>query len=616
MVNALELLTHSVAAREGYRGRARNDHRARILARKLVLPPVYITHSAPATPDGTTLHTPGWTSAMSGGIGDAHEVFDTEIIDGLVHAWLARRELGLPASTSHLIAARIHSVARSRFWRWPAGARNQFNWYVLISAADATVTGRPATLAVAMRRHLNRFLRGVMHPPVGGAGNLGPSLRFHYLPDDPLNDRRNVESTEYANIVLSFARFWSRARAAGMPAPRSGGRTLLRRWTTRVLAGGWTHGGYLNWDSGLGFNRWHQAKKLGLTQQALIGVAQARELQPSAAWGRWAKWLLDRSLAWYVAQPAVVGGFPDAVFFGLSVKPQSVSSAALGAVRVQANAARAVEAGLGRLRGTRPPALYAYDPDIGRLAITTPAYNTAIVAVNQRAFPYGGIELARLFDGNQRVAANIGGVGNAAFGVRVRNAAGRVVLSSQTARPAVSRSVTPLRLTRAPSGVRARAASSRGRSYAGRFRVLEARGSMTRRQARVATTHRFTSRAITTTWRVGRRRGAGALSTDVLFPSWGGRTAVIAVMRDGTRRRLGSVRLAEVARFEIGSRYTVIPLVRPAGAVASLRYPARQSSQPHPGPTLVVALTRRARFHRVGFAARIVPRLSRTVQPS
>ena len=74
-----------------------------------------------------------------------------------------------------------------------------------------------------------------------------------------------------------------------------------------------------------------------------------------------------------------------------------------------ANAARAVEAGLGRARASRPPALYAYDPDIGRLAVTTPAYNTAIVAVNQRAFPYGGIDLARLFDGKQEIAANIGG---------------------------------------------------------------------------------------------------------------------------------------------------------------------------------------------------------------
>jgi hypothetical protein len=54
--------------------------------------------------------------------------------------------------------------------------------------------------------------------------------------------------------------------------------------------------------------------------------------------------------------------------------------------------------------------------------------------------------------------------------------------------------------------------------------------------------------------------------------------------------------------------------VRPAGAVATLRRPAPQSSQPHPGPTLVVAVARRARFRRVRFAARIVPGLSRAIQ--
>ena len=69
-----------------------------------------------------------------------------------------------------------------------------------------------------------------------------------------------------------------------------------------------------------------------------------------------------------------------------------------------ANAARAVDAGLGRKPGQVPPPLYAFDPDTGRLAVTTPTYNTAIVAVNQRAFPYGGLDLARLFDGTQEVA--------------------------------------------------------------------------------------------------------------------------------------------------------------------------------------------------------------------
>ena len=109
--------------------------------------------------------------------------------------------------------------------------------------------------------------------------------------------------------------------------------------------------------------------------------------------------------------------------------PQTTGSARLAAAQLQANAARAVEAGLGRMRGEAPPPLYAFDPDIGRLAVTTPAYNTAIVAVNQRAFPYGGIELARLFDGDQDVAANIGGRAPAAFGLLVRTPERRTACS-------------------------------------------------------------------------------------------------------------------------------------------------------------------------------------------
>ena len=102
-------------------------------------------------------------------------------------------------------------------------------------------------------------------------------------------------------------------------------------------------------------------------------------------------------------------GLVDPVLFDLNVVPQGVGSARLAAARVQANAARAVDAGLGAKKAATPPPLYAYDPDIGRLAVTTPTYNTAIVAVNQKAFPYGGLDLARFYDGQQEVAGNIGG---------------------------------------------------------------------------------------------------------------------------------------------------------------------------------------------------------------
>ena len=233
----------------------------------------------------------------------------------------------------------------------------------------------------------------------------------------------------------------------------------------------------MNWDSGLGFQRWHQSKKLGLTQQALIGIASAPSLS-DPQWQRYAKYMFDRSLEFYARTSDRDGGIADALFFNVHAVPQGVASARLGAARVLANAARAIDAGLGRARSTEPPALYSFDPDIGRLAVTTPAYNTAIVAVNQRAFPYGGLDLARLFDGNQDVAANIGGTPPASFGALVRDVNGRRVLASQVARTSVDRSVTPLQLTKAPSGAGARAASATTSAYAGPFTDLRATGTI------------------------------------------------------------------------------------------------------------------------------------------
>jgi len=617
MINAGLLLSHSVAAQHGHDGPSRNDRRARQIARALVSPPAFIEQRPPQPPAGSQLHVPGWSSSMTSPNGNQHLVYSAEIVDGLVHAWKARRELGLSDELADAIADRIHRVATGSFWRWPAIRLNQINWYALVYAADATVTGRPAALATPFQRQLARFVDEADGAPGGGIGNFGPGLRFHYLPHRTLDTTMNVDSAEYANIVMSFTRFYGQARAGGMPAVSGARRRLLRQWVKRVLAGYWTHSGYMNWDSGLGFDRWHQAKKLGLSQQALIGIAQTRELQPSPAYGRWAKWMLDRGLAWYERQPAHMGGLPDPVFFQVSQVPQTVGSARLAAVRVQANAARAVAAGLGRMRAVAPSPLYAYDPDTGRLAVTTPAYNTAILPVSQRAFPYGGIELARLFDGDQRVAANIGGRGSAAFGVQVRDAAGRVVLASQEGRDHVDRQVTPLRLTSAPSGVGVRASTRARRAYAGSFHELRATGSVSTAAARVTAAHRFMARAIETRWTVTRTRAGAPLSAAVTFPSWGRRARFVAVLRDGSRRRVGAepVALRDVATFEAsgpGSGYALVPLSRPAGAVARTVRPAAQSSAPAPGPSLRIALG--ARLDRVGLAVRIIPGLSRTVQ--
>src|SRR4051794_2549857 len=612
MVNSLLLLTHSVAAMENHQGPARNDHRARLIAKALVSSPAFIT-TRPAHPKaGSQTHVPGWTNSLDG-VGAQHLVFDAEVVDGLVYAWRAREQLGLPQSTSDAIARAIDTTARGNFWRYPTIRLNQINWYVLMYEADATVTGKTDLVRNDMRNQIIRFVRG-MRGDSAHAGNVGAGMRFHYLPNSQINHPMNVDSAEYANIVLSFSRFYEQARHQGMNALPTSHVALLRQWTKRVIDGYWTHSGYMNWDTGFGFERWHQAKKLGLTQQALIGIASAKALQPSADYGKWSKWFLDRSLTWYAKQAVRADGLPDPVFFKLYSVPQTTASARLAAARVQANAARAIAAGLGHMAAAQPPALYAFDPDTGRLAVTTPSYNTAIVPVNQRAFPYGGIELARLFDGEQHVAANIGGRAPAAFGMRVQDSTGRQVFASQIGGSRVSRGVTPLRLTKAPVGAGATAAAAVGHAFAGPFSDLRATGTVSTGTLAARTTHRFTPRFIDETWSLRRVRGSAHLTASVLFPSWGARSArVVAVLNDGTRVSVAAraVSLARVAYFQVVSEhsgYVIVPRSRPAGAVARVLHPAGQSSDPDPGPTLAVELARNSSSWRsLGLAVRMAP---------
>jgi hypothetical protein len=601
--NGNMLLTHSVAALRGHTGAARNDRRARRLVDALVSSPPFVATPPPKVGDAQT-HAPGFVSSMSSRRSNQHMVIDTEIVDGLRHAWLARRALGLSARQSRLIADRIHRTAMGRYYRWPTIRLNQINWYALMYAADATVTGRPRLLRDDLRHQIARFARGAQGS-ARVAGNLGAGLHFHYLPHVRRSHPMNVDSAEYANITASFLREYRQARRAGMRAPSPGARRLLRQWLMRVIAGYWTHGGYVNWDTGFGFRRWHQAKKFGLSQQALIGIATAPGLAPHRDAPAWAKWMLDRGFAFYERRLADDPG-PGGLFFGVHAVPQDLASARLALSRVQSNAARAVAAGLGAAPAKQPPPLYAFDPDTGRLAVSTPAYSTAVVPSSRGAFPYGGIELARLYDGRQEPAGGIGGRPPAAFGVLVRDISGRKVVASQL--PDRGR----LRLTRAPSGVHASASAWTGRAFAGPFSELRAAGVVREDGVVVRTRHRFTRTFVGTEWSVRRAAGRARHTLDVLFPSTGGRATVTAVLPDGSERPIGLARrpLREIAYLHVrsaGAGYVVVPRSRPSGATVHLLRTRPQSSAPDPGPTLAVQLARESRARRASFSARVAP---------
>jgi hypothetical protein len=279
---------------------------------------------------------------------------------------------------------------------------------------------------------------------------------------------------------------------------------------------------------------------------------------------------------------------------------------------MQANAAQACMLGLPKLRSEEPPPLYAFDPDTGRLAITTPAYNTAVIAVNQGSFPYGGVELARFYDGDQRVAANIGGRPPASFGVTVRDRRSGHETCTQRGRLHPDLQDPPLRLVEAPRGTGAHPAAYPRHAYAGRFSRLETAGSTSGPGVTIHTRHRFSADYVQTWWRVLPQRRRSDHDVSLHFPSTGSDVVVTATLLDGTRRELksGSLRLADISWLYIGGGecgYVVVVRSAALPGHARLRHPQRQASAPHAGPTVTFELIRNGVLRPLTASVRIAP---------
>jgi hypothetical protein len=610
--NAALLTVFATAAARGHEGPARNDARARILADRLTQSPPFSTITTPPWAD-TMFHTPGWVGAMTGGYDVMDKAIDPKIAEGLTAAWSARAALRLPDDVAARIVAEIDGVAHSPFFRYPNVRLNQINWPAELYAYDAVVTGSPALLQTDYREQMRRFVAGIRRPWVGtGSTNLSPSLRFHYQVNEPAGARRNVDSAEYSNMTLHFLSFYGQALVAGMtPLPRADVR-VLRAWVKRDLLGYWMHSGFMNWDTGLGYRRWMKAKTWGYALQGLLTIARADHFDSDPRFGLWAKEIFDRALDFYDRQAPTGGGLPGSAMFGVDPGSRSIPDSRILAARMAANAARAVTAGLGRMPAAVPPPFYAYDPDVGRLAVSTPRYGTAIVAVNRSAFPYGGIDIARLFDGAGDPIATVGAHAPAAFGVEVQDARGRHVLGS-----AIGLHADPPRpplTVRTDRGVISAAPKGAIRAFAGTFRSLTASAQRRTRELAIGVRHQFGARGITESWSIRRRTGKRRLTVAVQFPSWGTTATIGAQLPDGRVIPLvpgGTVvPVRDVVRFRIQSErgaYWVTPLGRSA-AVATAIPVKPQRSAPTPGPTLRITLRQRSRFRAAALRARITPK--------
>ena len=85
------------------------------------------------------------------------------------------RRCSCPTSTVEKIRNAIHRTARGKFWRYPTIRLNQVNWYALMYAADATVTGDNTLLKRDLSLQLKPLLRAGARGAARGSATSAPA---------------------------------------------------------------------------------------------------------------------------------------------------------------------------------------------------------------------------------------------------------------------------------------------------------------------------------------------------------------------------------------------------------------------------------------------------------
>ena len=568
---ALRRAAHARGRRQrDHHGPARNDRRARRLVDALVASPPFVATAPPRWKDAQT-HAPGFVASMHTRRSNQHLVVDSEVIDGLRYAWLARRELGLSDAQARAIADRIHRTAMGSYWRWPTIRLNQINWYALVYAANATVTGSPRLLRHDLRLQIERFVarargrRGRRRQPRRRAALQLPAAHAA----DRADEHRLRRVREHHRLLHARVRPGPPGRHAARRRPPP---ARLMRAVADARAGGLLDPRRLR-ELGHGLRlpalapgQEARAQPAGADRhrdgagaraapgRARVGEVDARprlralRAPARARRRRAARPVLRRPRAPAAGRERAAGARADDLQRGARRSPPG-------------SARRAPKSRRRCTRSTPTPAGWR-----SRRPTTTPRSCRAAAA----RIPYGGIDLARLYDGRQEVAAGIGGRPPASFGLLVRDISGRRTFATQL--PDRGR----LRLTQAPHGVRA--APPRGRAAHTRARSRTCARPGSRRGRGWLGAHEPSLHVTSSCRRPGRcggRARSGRASVDVLFPSWGAGAEVTLVLRDGTTRRSArSVsRCGRVAHLRVTSRHGAL-----RGAAADP--PARRDRAP------------------------------------
>ena len=157
--------------------------RARRIVDALVDSPPFVATSRRRARGTPRSHAPGFVASMH--LASA----PTSTSSSTARSSTACATRGSPAASSASPTRRrtrsptASTAPRSaRFWRWPTIRLNQINWYALVYAANATVTGSPRLLRHDLRLQIERFAARARGSRAAPPATSAPGLRFNYLP--------------------------------------------------------------------------------------------------------------------------------------------------------------------------------------------------------------------------------------------------------------------------------------------------------------------------------------------------------------------------------------------------------------------------------------------------
>jgi hypothetical protein len=431
-LDANMLSVHAAAAKDGHQGPSRHDDRVVQLADVLTRAPALLM--PPTAARSGQGHVPGWSSSTIDP-GAQHVAIDPQVALALAAAWEVRDRVGMPQALQDRIVNVVRTVADTGFYRYPAMLLNQFNWQSDMQLAAWRVTG-DATYLDDYRRQLVRFVQGTRAPLTAGrTAFLNAGLGLIYSPRTAAAvGPALLSSSEYENLVYSGLRHYDQAVAAGMAPLPPEDEARLKEWGQRVLYGDWTHAGELNWDTSLGTRRWQLSRYWGFALQGAETLATNVRLTGSPDQSAWAAWIAERALETYdVLTARSRTGTLESGMWGIAGRDVSPQADPLfTASRFAAQAARLAQLDFGSRRVVRAPSWFAWDPDAGRLAVSTLRYSTGIV-LRHPTDDIGGIEMSRLFAGTGSPVSGTGGSGRSAFGLDVVSG-GRKLLDTEPGR--------------------------------------------------------------------------------------------------------------------------------------------------------------------------------------